>query len=136
MLKANDIHASIVMRIPGLSRKSLFRARSPERDSHEDMRAINGIAAALTEAMESCEREMSGLARRLDMAKAGASLLAGSGIDEHLEREAVDARELRALESQMAAAENRLRAIKDRHHRLKKVNETFVAEFPDAVKLI
>jgi hypothetical protein len=62
--------------------------------------------------------------------------LAGSGIDEHLEREPEDASELRALESQMATAESRIRAVKDRHHRLKKVRETFVVEFPDAVKFI
>jgi hypothetical protein len=122
------------MRILGLSRKPLFRARSPERDSHEDTRAITGIAAALTEAMESCEREISGLTRRLELAKASASLLAGSGIDEHLEREPEDANELRALEGQMAGAESRIGAVKNRQQRLKKVSETLVVEFPDVMR--
>lgn len=106
---------------------SRFRFRSPQRDRGTDQERQLSIHRAIRSAIESAERELSGLQARLGDARQSAAALLGSDVDGS-EREPQHEAELTAVEGRLLAAEGRISQLMDHLAALRRLEELVNAE--------
>jgi phage shock protein A len=93
------------------SRKTAFRARSPQRDRETDLMNIARITKAIDQAIENCAEERQGLGQRLADVTSRAAIIAGNDSDEYLERERAVSDQLNVLDSEVRNAQRRLEEL-------------------------
>lgn len=113
------------------SRKSSFRARSAERDKETDVMTIARVTRAIDQAIASCEAERDGLAQRLADVTSRASIVAGNGSDDYLERESAVSDRLKVLDNEVKNAQRRLNELAHNVVRLEQLREEVRSRFPD-----
>jgi chromosome segregation ATPase len=113
------------------SRKGSFRARSAERDKETDLMNIARVTRAIDQAIASCEAERDGLAQRLDDVTSRASIVAGNGSDDYLERESAVSDRLKVLDNEVKNAQRRLNELAHNVVRLEQLREEVRSRFPD-----
>lgn len=108
-----------------------FKARSVGRDIATDLSRAAAVAAAIDQALHSCEAEHAGLSRRMDDVGARTAIVAGNDVDEYLSRDAADSRALALLETEMVSGDLRLKelALTISHFRFLKT--VLSSRFPD-----
>jgi hypothetical protein len=85
-----------------------FRARSIDRDANTDRSRVNSILEAIENALSAAEQERSGLNRRVEDALARAAVTIGNGIDEYLERDALDSHHQDLFSTEISNGQRRL----------------------------
>ena len=90
------------------SHRGPFRARSAERDKETDSMNIARVSKAIELAIASCETERDGLSCRLADVTARATIVAGNGSDDYLERESAVSERLKVLDGEVKNAQRRL----------------------------
>jgi hypothetical protein len=88
------------------------RFRSKERDLKSDIERLSAIGAAIAQAIDETERELSGLILRLDDARSRAAFLYGDVIDGEIENDARSASLVAEAERFLVRGERRQEEIK------------------------
>jgi hypothetical protein len=98
-----------------------FRIRSSERDKTADTDRLQSIERAIAGAIASAQSEEEGLKRRLESARARASMLIGNETFENLQREQATEQLLAGSEREFAAAAKRIRQLTEHREHLARV---------------
>lgn len=109
-----------------------FKARSATRDLKTDQSRVEAVAAAIDDALSSCEAEYTGLNRRMEDVGARAAIAVGNGVDEYLSREPADRRNLALLETEMVKGNLRLKELALTIGHFKFLKTVLLSRFPDA----
>jgi len=88
-----------------------FKSRSAERDADTDRSRVGPILAAIEYALHEAEQEQSGLNRRVEDVLARAAVTLGNGIDEYLDREALDSQHQDLFSTEIANGQRRLQEL-------------------------
>jgi len=102
-----------------------FQVRSPERDARTDQERFHSLGRAIDAAFDGIKNEKDALQARVDEARDLASLAAGTGVDEYLDREPKDLARVREYEQQMAQGDQRLKELERQLEGLGKVREIY-----------
>ena len=108
-----------------------FKARSAERDAETDRARIGSIMAAIEAALQAAESEQSGLGRRVDDVLARAAVTLGNGIDEYLEREALDNYHQDLFDAEISNGQRRLKELATEIAHFKFMKAAVLSRFPD-----
>lgn len=108
-----------------------FRARSRDRDTDTDQSRVNPILEAIENALNSAERERSGLDRRVEDALARAAVTIGNGTDEYLERDALDSHHQDLFSAEISNGQRRLKDLAAMIVHLKFLKAAALSRFPD-----
>ncbi|MBA7468058.1 hypothetical protein ES707_03299 [subsurface metagenome] len=109
-----------------------FKARSVARDLKTDQSRVEAVAAAIGDALSSCEAEYSGLSRRMEDVGARATIAVGNDVDEYLSREPADRQNLALLETEMINGNLRLKELALAIGHFKFLKTVLLSRFPDA----
>jgi hypothetical protein len=107
-----------------------FRARSPERDAEQDQARIGSIVAAIENALQSAQREQSGLNRRVEDVLARAAVTIGNGTDEYLERDARDSHHQDLFDAEIRNGQRRLAELTSEIAHFKFMKAAVLTRFP------
>jgi hypothetical protein len=109
-----------------LRSRFVVRFRSADRDRSTDKGRMQAIQKAVSEALVAAERERRMLTQRLEEARIGATLLAGTDTYEYETRQPEEAAELGTYEVQMRRAEQRLKELDQQLARLRQIERTLL----------
>jgi hypothetical protein len=112
--------------------QDFFRSRSVTRDLETDQSRVAAVAAAIDDALRSCEAERDGLGRRMDDVGARTAISAGNGVDEYLSRDEADSRNLALLETELVNGNLRLNELTLTIGHFKFLKAALLSRFPDA----
>lgn len=120
-----------IFRLPSRS----FRTRNPIRDAATDLKRLGGVRSAITEALDSAEREQRGLSQRLETYQMRAAMLFDNGpaFGQRSQREET---ELAEAERQVVAATERLRQLRAHIAHLKQILVSAEIDVPEAAERI
>ena len=110
---------------------SFFKTRSADRDTETDYSRVEPIFRSIGQALKAAEAEHSGLDDRMQDVLARASISAGNGSDEYLDRDPADAHLLNVLEEEILRGQRRLDGLSQQVKNLKALEAALMAEFPD-----
>jgi hypothetical protein len=110
---------------------SFFKTRSADRDTETDYSRVEPIFRSIGQALKAAEAEHSGLDDRMQDVLARASISAGNGSDEYLDRDPADAHLLNVLEEEILRGQRRLEGLSQQIKNLKALEATLMARFPD-----
>jgi len=110
---------------------SFFKTRSADRDTETDYSRVEPIFRSIGQALKAAEAEHSGLDDRMQDVLARASISAGNGSDEYLDRDPADAHLLNVLEEEILRGQRRLEGLSQQIKNLKALEATLMAGFPD-----
>jgi hypothetical protein len=113
-------------------RNRSFRARASDRDASIDRSRVNSVLKAIENALSATEQERSGLDRRVEDALARASVTIGNGIDEYLERDAIDSHYQDLFSAEISSGQRRLKELATMINHLKLLKATVLSSFPDS----
>ena len=102
-----------------------FKVRSSERDARTDMERFGSLARSISSTIEAVQSEKNALRTRVDEARDYAALVAGTGSNEHLDRDAADLAQLRSYEQEMKTGDLRLRELERQLDGLDQIRETY-----------
>jgi hypothetical protein len=88
-----------------------FRVRSPVRDQSADAARISSIERSISEAIADANAERNGLARRLDAARARASILVGTDTSDYETRDPKNERLLQEAEDDLVVGQKRVNQL-------------------------
>lgn len=108
-----------------------FKARSAERDAETDQSRIASIIEPIEKALMDAQREQLGLSQRVDDALARSAVTFGNGVDEYLEREALDNHHQDLLAADISNGQRRLKELANTISHLKFVKAAILTRFPD-----
>ena len=114
--------------------QEFFRSRSAARDLATDQSRVEAVAAAIDDALRSCEAEHAGLARRMEDVGARTAISAGNEVDEYLSRDETARQNLALLETEMINGNLRLSELTQTIGHFKFLKAALLSRFPD-VKL-
>ena len=110
---------------------SFFKTRSADRDTETDYSRVEPIFRSIGQALKAAEAEHSGLDDRMQDVLARASISAGNGSDEYLDRNPADTHLLNLFDEEMARGQRRLELLSQQIKDLKALEATLRAGFPD-----
>jgi hypothetical protein len=110
---------------------SFFKTRSADRDTETDYSRVEPIFRSIGQALKAAEAEHSGLDDRMQDVLARASISAGNGSDEYLDRDPADTYLLNLFDEEMARGQRRLELLSQQIKDLKALEATLMAGFPD-----
>jgi hypothetical protein len=88
-----------------------FKIRSSARDESGDARRLSSIEQSISNAIADAETEKKGLARRLEGARARASVLLGNDVAEYQDRDPKSEQLLQQAEQDMIAGQKRINQL-------------------------
>ena len=100
-----------------------FKFRSPKRDESVDASRLSSIEKPLRSAIADVEREREGLAHRLKDARNQASMLMGTDLFEHRDREQAKEDKLSQSEQELVSAARRMRELDAQKVHLQRILE-------------
>jgi hypothetical protein len=110
---------------------SFFKTRSADRDTETDYSRVEPIFRSIGQALKAAEAEHSGLDDRMQDVLARASISAGNGSDEYLDRDPADTHLLNLFDEEILRGQRRLEGLSQQIKNLKALEATLMAEFPD-----
>ena len=110
----------------------IFRVRSRERDIKTDQERFQVINQAIGVVADSIRREKDALQIRVNEACDLASLAAGMGVDDYLDREPEELARIREYEHQMAQGDRRLQVLGQQLEGLEKIRNVYLTLFEGA----
>jgi hypothetical protein len=107
-----------------------FKARSADRDAETDRSRVSSILEAIQDALHAAEQEQTGLNRRVEDVLARAAVTMGNGIDEYLEREALDSHHQDLFGIEISNGQRRLKELATTITHFKFLKTAILSRFP------